>query len=178
MNRATFIIPLFGFLLIALVAGWALFGMLGGQQSDNQLPSALPNKPAPSTILPDLDGKTANLNQFAGQPVMVNYFASWCAPCRAEAPALGRLSKRIKIVGIAYKDRREDTMKFLTEYGNPFSAILVDKDGMAAISWGGYGVPETFILDKNGIVLMRHAGPITRAVLEQEIEKILADLGL
>ena len=74
MNRATFIIPLFGFLLIALIAGWALFGMLGGQQSDNQLPSALLNKSAPSTILPDLDGKTADLSQFAGQPVMVNYF--------------------------------------------------------------------------------------------------------
>ncbi|MGB0689877.1 MAG: DsbE family thiol:disulfide interchange protein, partial [Candidatus Puniceispirillum sp.] len=107
-----------------------------------------------------------------------NYFASWCAPCRAEAPALGLLSQRIDIVGIAYKDRLEDTNKFLAEYGNPFHAIMVDKDGMAAISWGVYGVPETFILDENGTVLFRHAGPITRAVLEQDIEKILAGLKL
>lgn len=178
MNRATFIIPLFGFLLIALIAGWALFGMLDGQRSDNQLPSALLNKPAPTTILPDMDGNNTDLSQFKGQPVLVNYFASWCAPCRAEAPALGLLSKRIDIVGIAYKDRVEDTKTFLTEYGNPFSAILVDKDGMAAISWGVYGVPETFILDDNGMVLFRHAGPITRTVLEQDVEKILQDLGL
>lgn len=178
MNRATFIIPLFGFLVIALIAGWALFGMLDGQRSDNQLPSALLNKPAPSTILPDLDSQQIDLSQFKGHPILVNYFASWCAPCRAEAPALALLSKRIKIVGIAYKDRNEDTQKFLTEYGNPFGAVLVDKDGMAAISWGVYGVPETFVLDSSGTVLLRHAGPITRKVLEQDIEEVLEDLKL
>ena len=178
MNRATFIIPLFGFLLVALIAGWTLLGMLDGQRSDNQLPSALLGKAAPETILPDMNGDKTDLGQFKGQPIMINYFASWCAPCRAEAPALGLLSKRIDIVGIAYKDRLEDTNKFLAEYGNPFRAIMVDKDGMAAISWGVYGVPETFILDENGTVLFRHAGPITRAVLEQDIEKIIAGLKL
>lgn len=178
MNRATFIIPLFGFLLVALIAGWTLLGMLDGQRSDNQLPSALLGKSAPETILPDMKGNKTDLGAFRGQPVLVNYFASWCAPCRAEAPALGLLSKRIDIVGIAYKDRLEDTNKFLAEYGNPFRAIMVDKDGMAAISWGVYGVPETFILNENGTVLFRHAGPITRAVLEQDIEKILAGLKL
>lgn len=177
MNRATFIIPLCGFLLIAVIAGWTLLGMLDGQRSDNQLPSALLNKSAPATILPDMDGTKTDLAQFEGQPILVNYFASWCAPCRAEAPALGLLSKRIGIVGIAYKDRHEDTTTFLTEYGNPFSAVLVDKDGMTAISWGVYGVPETFILDKNGMILLRHAGPITRTVLEQDIEPILESLG-
>jgi len=178
MNRLTFIIPLCGFLVIALIAGWTLFGMLDGQRSDNQLPSALLNKSAPSTILPSLDGEPIDISQFKGQAIMVNYFASWCAPCRAEAPALALLSKRIKIVGIAYKDRHEDTLKFLTEYGNPFSGIMVDNDGMAAISWGVYGVPETFILDEDGKVLLRHAGPVTRAVLDKDIEKVLKGLGL
>lgn len=178
MNRTAFMLPLIGFLLIAFIAGWALFGTLDGKRASNQLPSALLNKPAPTTILPNLDGNEVELGKFFGRPVLVNYFASWCAPCRVEAPALALLSQRIKVVGIAYKDHHADTIKFLQEYGNPFSTVLVDKNGMMAISWGVYGVPETFILDKDGKILLRHAGPITRSILEQDIEKILTELGL
>jgi cytochrome c biogenesis protein CcmG/thiol:disulfide interchange protein DsbE len=114
---------------------------------------------------------------FQGKPVLVNFFASWCAPCRAEAPALEMLSKRVAILGIAYKDRSEDTTAFLQQYGNPFQAIGMDADGRTGIEWGVYGVPETYLLDSNGVVKLRHAGPLTRGVLETTIFPALKALG-
>ena len=86
-------------------------------------------------------------------------------PCRAEAPALETLSKKIAIIGIAYKDRGEDITKFLEQFGNPFQAIGMDKDGRMGIEWGVYGVPETYLLDANGVVKLRHAGPLTPNII-------------
>ncbi len=98
--------------------------------------------------------------------MLVNVFASWCAPCRAEAPALAILEEDIRILGIAYKDKPADTRTFLQQYGNPFVAIGVDRDGAGGMALGVYGVPETFLLDADGTILLRHAGPIDRRVLE------------
>ena len=97
---------------------------------------------------------------------MVNVFASWCAPCRAEAPALAVLEKDIPILGIAYKDKPSDTREFLQQYGNPFIAVGIDRDGAGGRALGVYGVPETFLLDKDGTILLRHAGPIDRRVMD------------
>ena len=165
--RPTFFIPLITFLGLAIIGGLALQGTLSGSRKPNQLPSVLIGKPAPDMPLPLLQNNQAKLalDAYLGQPLLVNFFASWCAPCRAEAPALERLSKQISIIGIAYKDRPQDTRKFLQQYGNPFVAIGRDDDGRAGMAWGVYGVPETYLIAPSGQIKWRHAGPLTRDVI-------------
>ncbi|MDB4853086.1 DsbE family thiol:disulfide interchange protein, partial [Alphaproteobacteria bacterium] len=128
--------------------------------------------------LPLLQDRQAELalDKFQGKPLLVNFFASWCAPCRAEAPALEQLSEQITIIGIAYKDRRSDTTEFLQQYGNPFNAIGMDIDGQAGIAWGVYGVPETYLIDTAGRILWRHAGPLTRDVITTQLLPQMADM--
>ena len=169
--RLAFLIPLAGFLVLAGFASIALLATLRGERDMTRLPSAMVGKPAPTAALPDLrdaDG-TVSAADFAGRPYLVNVFASWCAPCRAEAPALARLAEEIDILGIAYKDRPEDTNGFLATYGDPFAAIGVDRDGDTGMRWGVYGVPETFVINADGIITYRHAGPIDRRVLDEEL---------
>ena len=177
--RPSFFIPLTAFLGLAIIGGMALQSTLSGNRNPSQLPSVLIGKAAPDVALPLLQDRQAELalGNFQGQPLLVNFFASWCAPCRAEAPALEMLSKRVAILGIAYKDRGEDTTAFLKQYGNPFQAIGMDADGRTGIEWGVYGVPETYLLDANGVVKLRHAGPLTRGVLEATIVPALKALG-
>jgi len=173
--RLSFLLPLVAFGILALVGGMALYGTLSGSRDPTQLPSVFVGKTAPQTNLPRLmqtgsaTDNNVSVTMFQGKPVLVNFFASWCAPCRAEAPALEMLSKRVAILGIAYKDRGEDTSAFLQQYGNPFQVIGMDADGRTGIEWGVYGVPETYLLDENGVVKLRHAGPLTRGVLETTI---------
>jgi cytochrome c biogenesis protein CcmG/thiol:disulfide interchange protein DsbE len=180
--RLSFIIPFAGFLVLAGFATIALLATLRGDRDISQLPSAMVGKPAPTMMLPSLvnDGRSASASvsarDFAGSAFLVNVFASWCAPCRAEAPALALLSDSIPIFGIAYKDRPEDTRDFLTEYGNPFTAIGIDRDGDAGMKWGVYGVPETFLVDADGTILLRHAGPIDRRVLDDVLLPAIARL--
>ena len=100
---------------------------------------------------------------------MVNFFSSWCEPCKLEVENLEKLSDKITIIGIAYKDKSDDISKFLNNFGNPYQTIGMDPNGKVAINWGVYGVPETFLINKNGIVVLRHAGPITNYVLSSEI---------
>ena len=135
-------------------------------------------KPAPDVPLPLLQDSQAELalDAYRGQPLLVNFFASWCAPCRAEAPALEHLSNQISIIGIAYKDRPQDTQKFLQQYGNPFVAIGRDDDGRAGMAWGVYGVPETYLIDPSGQIKWRHAGPLTRDVITSQLMQKLAEM--
>lgn len=178
--RLSFIIPFVGFLILAGFATIALLATLRGDRDVSQLPSAMVGKPAPTMMLPSLfeDGQSASVSagDFAGSAFLVNVFASWCAPCRAEAPALALLSDTIPILGIAYKDRPEDTRGFLTDYGNPFTAIGIDRNGNAGMKWGVYGVPETFLVDADGTILLRHAGPIDRRVLDEVLLPAIAKL--
>ena len=175
--RLSFLLPLLAFIILAAVGAFALYGTLTGSRTPDQLPSVLIGKQAPQTPLPSLDqsgsGAPVDLGRFRGAPVLVNFFASWCAPCRAEAPALEMLSDRVKIVGIAYKDRANDTMSFLEQYGNPFAAIAMDVDGRTGIEWGVYGVPETYVIDADGTVKYRHAGPLTREVIDQRLMPLI-----
>lgn len=178
--RLSFLLPLIAFGVLAAVGAVALYGTLSGTRDPGQLPSVLIGKPAPVTRLPSLvalaDGAPASLEMFRGTPVLVNFFASWCAPCRAEAPALEALSKRIAVMGIAYKDRADDTRKFLEQYGNPYRVIGLDSDGRTGIEWGVYGVPETYLIDASGAVRFRHAGPLTRGVIDTKLLPVLEAL--
>ncbi len=169
--RLTFFIPLIAFLGLALISALALQGTLTGNRNPSQLPSVLIGKSAPSISLSTLqdNGAQLSLNPYYGEPFLVNFFASWCSPCRAEAPALQQLSEQIEIIGIAYKDRSEDTLRFLQQYGDPFVAIGKDDDGRTGISWGVYGVPETYLIDAAGIVKWRHAGPLTRDIITNNL---------
>lgn len=176
--RPTFFIPLIAFLGLAIIGGLALQGTLSGSRNPNQLPSVLIGKPTPEVPLPLLQNNQAKLalDAYRGQPLLVNFFASWCAPCRAEAPALEHLSNQISIIGIAYKDRPQDTLQFLEQYGNPFVAIGRDDDGRAGMAWGVYGVPETYLIDPSGQIKWRHAGPLTRDVITTQLLAKLAEM--
>ena len=176
--RPTFFIPLIAFLGRVLIGGLALQGTLSGSRNPNQLPSVLIGKPAPDVPLPLLQNSRAELalDAYRGQPLLVNFFASWCVPCRAEAPALEHLSNQISTIGIAYKDRPHDTLQFLEQYGNPFVAIGRDDDGRAGMAWGVYGVPETYLIDPSGQIKWRHAGPLTRDVITTQLLAKLAEM--
>jgi cytochrome c biogenesis protein CcmG/thiol:disulfide interchange protein DsbE len=176
--RPTFFIPIIAFLGLVIIGGLALQGTLSGSRNPNQLPSVLIGKPAPDVPLPLLQNSRAELalDAYRGQPLLVNFFASWCAPCRAEAPALEHLSNQISAIGIAYKDRPQDTLQFLEQYGNPFVAIGRDDDGRAGMAWGVYGVPETYLIDPSGQIKWRHAGPLTRDVITTQLLAKLAEM--
>ena len=177
-RRLAFLIPLAGFLVLAGFASLALLATLRGERDMTQLPSAMVGKPAPAVALPDLSdaGSTVSAIDFKGRPFLVNVFASWCAPCRAEAPALALMSDEIEIFGIAYKDKPEDTRGFLATYGDPFEGTGIDRDGDAGMRWGVYGVPETFLVDAGGMIVLRHAGPIDRRVLDEVLRPAIRDL--
>jgi cytochrome c biogenesis protein CcmG/thiol:disulfide interchange protein DsbE len=175
-------LPLLAFAALAVIF-W--FGLGGGDHS--RIPSALIGRPAPQTILPALEGLVGNgapvpgLDPavFKGKVSVVNVWASWCVPCHDEAPLLTRLGqdKRLQIVGINYKDVPENARRFLGRYGNPFGIVGVDGNGRASIEWGVYGVPETFVVGRDGAIAYKMVGPVTPenfdSVLKVEIEKAL-----
>lgn len=180
--RLIFILPIGMFVLIAGFLGWALLL----NRDPATLPSMLIDKPPPQMALPPLlDDKpgidTAKLSD-GKKVVLVNIFASWCPPCQVEHPVLLKLSRdanwqsQIKIVGIDYKDKPEDAKAWLGRLGNPYAAIGVDLHGRAAIDWGSYGVPETYVIDRNGRVRYRQVGPITEDVWRSTIAPIIAQL--
>ena len=165
--RPLFLLPLAGFAVLLLLFAAGLYTQLSGSRKPDQLPSMLVGKLPPDRPLPGLKAEPPRplLAESKGNWLLVNFFASWCAPCRAEAPALASLSEKMTIIGIAYKDKPADTLEFLGRYGNPYQRIGVDLDGKAGLDWAIYGVPESFLLAPDGRVVLRHAGPVDRAVL-------------
>ena len=115
------------------------------------------------------DKKFISPNDFENQIVLVNFFATWCKPCRDEHKYIKLFSneKKIKIIGINYKDNPKKTIEWLKNLGNPYSNIPIDKNGRIAIDWGVYGIPETFIINSNGIIKYRHVGPITNKIYKK-----------
>jgi cytochrome c biogenesis protein CcmG/thiol:disulfide interchange protein DsbE len=176
-------IPLVAFLALA-----ALFMLRLGAGDPSRIPSALIGHPAPATNLPPLpglerDGKPVpglDSAELKGEVTVLNVWASWCVPCRDEAPLLLALAadRRIRVVGINYKDQPDNARRFLGRYGNPFVANGTDGNGRAAIEWGVYGVPETFVVGRDGRIAYKLIGPITADNLDQAlkpaIEKALA----
>jgi cytochrome c biogenesis protein CcmG/thiol:disulfide interchange protein DsbE len=175
--------------LVAFCAIAALFWARLGDSDPSRLPSTLIGHPAPQTPLPALAGLLNNGAQvpgldpdnFKGKVSIVNVWASWCVPCHDEAPLLTELGhdKRLQLIGIDYKDTPENARRFLGRYGNPYDVVGVDGNGRAAIEWGVYGVPETFIVGREGRILYKLVGPVTpdniAGVLKAEIVKALGD---
>lgn len=157
----------------------------GGDPS--RIPSALVGRPAPVATLPPLEGLKGpggvplpgiDIAALAGKPALVNVWASWCAPCREEHPILMQLAKdpRFALVGINYKDAPENARRFLGQYGLPYAAVGVDPKGRAAIDWGVYGVPETFVLAKDGTIAHKFVGPLTPEAVATTLLPLMARL--
>ena len=156
-----------------------LMGLLwyGVQQSDragrDALPSPLIGKAAPDFTLPLLHepDKTLSLADLRGKPFVMNVWGSWCPECRVEHPVIARFAytKRVRFIGYNLKDEREDALRWLEQYDNPYSDVIADIDGRTAIDWGIYGAPETFLVDANGIIRWKHVGAITDEIIANEL---------
>ena len=162
-------------LIFVLLAGVFYIGMQ--RENPDELPSALEGRQAPAVQVTPLDGKTtfddATLRDDGVK--LVNFWASWCAPCRVEHPHLETLANEgIPIYGVNYKDQPENALKFLAELGDPYAAIGADAQGRMALNWGLYGVPETYVLDGDGTIILRFAGPITQRVMDGQIRPAIA----
>lgn len=182
-RRLIVLVPLVAFLALA-----TLFMLRLGAGDPSRIPSVLIGQPAPPTSLPALAGLERDgepvpgleAATFKSHVTVLNVWASWCVPCREEAPLLMKLAAdpRIRVVGIAYKDQPDNARRFLGRFGNPFVANGVDANGRAAIEWGVYGVPETFVIGRDGRITYKLIGPITpnnlERVVKPAIEKALA----
>ncbi|MBB5372404.1 DsbE family thiol:disulfide interchange protein [Acidocella aromatica] len=177
-RRLLFGIPL----ALAAAGGEAFYVILRRMQSNDYDPHALPSqligKRPPAFSLSGAGGMQgfANTDLAAPpKPMLVNWFASWCVPCREEAPMLAKLAASgLTIWGIAYEDDAQALAQFLTQNGNPYQRLAADADGTTAINWGVYGVPETYFIDKAGIVRWRYAGALTDEVVATQLNPLLA----
>ena len=175
MRKALYLLPLLAFCV--LVAWFAL--ALRPNYDPQTLPSAMIDQPAPAFDLAPLNaGANLSLSGLKGQVVVVNFFASWCVPCRIEQPILMRLAKQdhVALYGIDYKDQPAAAKRVLAELGDPYRAIGLDADGITGINFGVYGVPETYVIDKNGQIRKRFVGPLTEQSLQQELLPLLKQL--
>lgn len=168
------LIPLLIFAGFAAIAGKMLYDQDVNGRDISAIPSALIGKHAPSLSMAPLEGsQTPALTDAAikGKLTLVNVFASWCVPCRQEHPLLKELAKdpRMTIVGINYKDRNDNALRFLGELGNPYKAIGVDPNGKAAIDWGVYGIPESYLVGPDGTIIYKRVGPFDERSITQEL---------
>jgi cytochrome c biogenesis protein CcmG/thiol:disulfide interchange protein DsbE len=175
------VLPLVGFVALSGIFKLRLHG-----DDPSKIPSALIGHPAPQTALPPLQDLVIDGTPLPGlDPAMlkgkvsiVNVWASWCVPCREEAPLLTELAgdKRLQLVGINYKDAPDNARRFLGRYGNPFGIVGVDGNGRASIEWGVYGVPESFVVGREGTIVYKLVGPVTPENIDAfkaEIDKAL-----
>ncbi|MEP9375763.1 DsbE family thiol:disulfide interchange protein [Aquabacter sp. CN5-332] len=171
-------------LVFAALAGLFLVRLFSGDPS--RIPSALIGRPAPAVDLAPLPGLLKDgvpvpgiaAGDFKGKVTLVNVWASWCAPCREEHPLLMALARdpRLQVVGINYKDTPENARRFLGQNGLPFSAVGVDPNGRAAIDWGVYGVPETFLVGPDGAIAYKFVGPLNEAGIKDVLLPLAAKL--
>ena len=174
MSKIRFLLPLV--LLACLV--WFLGA--GLKLDPKEVPSPLIGRPAPDFQLTRLDNAQTVVSRadMVGQVWILNVWASWCAACREEHPVLLRFAARtpVVIMGLDYKDERAAGQRWLRNFGNPYRASLFDEDGRVGIDWGVYGVPETFVIDKEGIVRFKHIGPLTDEVIQTRLEPLIRSL--
>jgi cytochrome c biogenesis protein CcmG/thiol:disulfide interchange protein DsbE len=174
LPRAAVLVPLtfFAALGVLLAAGLTL--------NPREIPSPLIGKPAPDFALPPVLGRALGLSSadLKGGVSIVNVFASWCVSCKDEHPLFMQMKREglLPIHGLNYKDRPEDAQKWLAELGDPYTRTGADLDGRVAIDWGVYGVPETFVIDRDGRIAYKHIGPVTPQVLERTLRPLIARL--
>jgi cytochrome c biogenesis protein CcmG/thiol:disulfide interchange protein DsbE len=176
MKSLRFLIPLALFVALA----WFLYA--GLSLNPREVPSPLIGKPAPAFALPRLDdpSQTIKREDLLGKVWVMNVWASWCAPCREEHPLVVAFARerKVPVIGLNYKDRPGDARNWLDRLGNPYAATLIDFDGKVGIDFGVYGVPETFVVDAQGIVRFKHVGALTPQVISQKLEPVLKQLGV
>jgi len=169
-----YLIPLLVFIIMVVFLG------IGLTLDPREVPSPFIGKPAPVFILPQVaePEKTLSPNDLKGQVFLLNVWASWCVSCRQEHPLLVELAKRkeVPIYGLNYKDERDDALGWLVRFGNPYTASAFDADGKVGIDWGVYGVPETFVVDRKGIIRHKLTGPVTPQVLESDLLPLIRKL--
>ena len=174
MKGLRFILPLAVFALLVF------FLWRGLRLDPHQVPSPLIDKPAPGFALTRLDdaNTTIRRDDMLGKVWMLNVWASWCVACREEHPTLVAFSKTkaVPIIGLNYKDTRAEGLGWLSQFGNPYDASVFDQNGRVGIDFGVYGVPETFVIDKRGIIGFKHFGPLTPEVVQTRIQPLLKEL--
>jgi cytochrome c biogenesis protein CcmG/thiol:disulfide interchange protein DsbE len=172
--KARWFVPLAIFVVLALLLG------VGLKLNPREVPSPYIGKPAPAFTLPLLaePSRTLSAADLKGQVWVLNVWASWCAPCREEHPLLVALAKELKVplYGLNYKDDARNAQEWLLRLGDPYTASARDADGRVAIDYGVYGVPETFVVDREGIVRYKHVGPLTREVWLRDVQPLLQRL--
>ncbi|WP_088286206.1 DsbE family thiol:disulfide interchange protein [Ideonella sp. A 288] len=173
MKRALW--PLVLFVLLAVLLG------VGLRLKPREVPSPLVGKPAPAFKLAQLHEPEQLLTpeQMRGKVWMLNVWASWCGACREEHPVLVGFARNaaVPLIGLNYKDQRPDALGWLEQHGNPYVASLVDRDGRTGLDYGVYGVPETFVIDRQGVIRFKQIGPVTDEVLRTRILPLLKELG-
>ena len=169
-------LPLVVFFFIVLSSSVVLYQLKVNDKSERSIASQLIGKNIPKILIPrenyikrNTNSDNIDFKKYHNQIFVVNFFASWCAPCKIEAPIIDELSKILPVIGIAYKDKYLDTKKFLDNFGNPYIETGIDKSGKIAIEWGVYGVPETFLINKKGEIIYRHAGPLLYSIFKDEV---------
>lgn len=169
-----FLLPLAVFCVLVVFLG------VGLGLNPREVPSPLIGKPAPMFKLPQLHegGKTISQRDLLGQVWLLNVWASWCVSCRQEHPVLMELARSgaVPIYGLDYKDNREEGIAWLRQYGNPYVLSAVDAEGRIGIDYGVYGVPETFLIDKTGVIRHKHIGPLTPEVVQKKLMPLLKEL--
>lgn len=169
-----FLIPLGLFVVLAV------FLLIGLHRDPSEVPSPLIGKPAPQFSLPRLDDATKNFGpkDLEGKVWIFNVWASWCVSCREEHPVFVEYARRktVPLIGLDYKDKTNDAIAWLSRLGNPYDVSVVDADGRVGIDYGVYGVPETYVIDKAGIIRFKQIGPVTQDVLDKKIIPLIAEL--
>ena len=170
--KLRYLVPLAVFLVLA---GFLAVGL---QRDPREVPSPLVNKRAPEFSLPLLEDPAVQrtVAQMKGKVWVANFFASWCVPCLAEHPLVTELSRSTTVVGINYKDKREDATRWLARNGNSYAMVLVDREGKVGLDYGVYGVPESYVIDKEGVIRYKQIGPVTQEVLDQTILPLIRKL--
>jgi cytochrome c biogenesis protein CcmG/thiol:disulfide interchange protein DsbE len=165
---------------LAVFAVMVVFLAIGLTLDPKEVPSPFIGKPAPAFVLPQVAdaGATLGHDDLKGRVGLLNVWASWCVSCRQEHPVLMQLAKQgiVPIYGLDYKDERNAALDWLNRFGNPYTASAFDADGRVGIEWGVYGVPETFVIDRAGIIRYKHTGPITPEVLEKTLLPLIREL--
>ena len=175
MNR---LLPLLAFAALALLLGVGV--MMNSGKDTSAIPSPLIDKMAPQFALPVLDepDRIITRDDLLGEPYLLNVWGSWCPACRDEHPVITDLAEsgRIRVIGYDYKDEADDARRWLQQFGNPYALVIADVEGRAALDWGIYGAPETFLVDAEGFIRWKFVGPLTPEVVQTQLLPVLESL--